>query len=179
MLWSFCSNNWSSHTILTKRVITSRISILNSSSIICCHFGLSVLALSAPHLALTSCPLPEAMAAMKAMKAAKAMKAMKAKRISKIAKGKLSKAMVFRGSKERTVSGLNKAALLKNKRGKVVSKKQNAAGKRAYKHIQSWTNAVKAARKELKVRGFVAVNGKTQQGKAIYVKAKAILAAQK
>merc|ERR1711918_266046 len=72
--------------------------------------------------------------------------------------------------------GLNKAALLKNKRGKVVSKKQNAAGKRAYKHIQSWTNAVKAARKELKVRGFVAVNGKTQQGKAIYVKAKAILA---
>merc|ERR1711924_232228 len=133
-------------------------------------------ALSAPHLALTSCPLPEAMAAMKAMKAAKAMKAMKAKRISKIAKGKFSKAMVFRGSKERTVSGLNKAALLKNKRGKVVSKKQNAAGKRAYKHIQSWTNAVKA---ELKVRGFVAVNGKTQQGKAIYVKAKAILAAQK
>merc|ERR1719263_1006692 len=74
---------------------------------------------------------------MKAMKAAKAMKAMKAKRISKIAKGKLSKAMVFRGSKERTVSGLNKAALLKNKRGKVVSKKQNAAGKRAYKHIRA------------------------------------------
>merc|ERR1719409_1419820 len=134
---------------------------------------------SAPHLVLASCPLPEAMAAMKAMKAAKAMKAMKAKRISKIAKGKLSKAMVFRGSKERTVSGLNKAALLKNKRGKVVSKKQKAAGKRAYKHIQSWTNAVKAARKELKVRVFVAVNGKTQQGKAIYVKAKAILAAQK
>merc|ERR1719199_652071 len=112
--------------------------------------GSSVLALSAPHLVLASCPLPEAMAAMKAMKAAKAMKAMKAKRISKIAKGKLSKAMVFRGSKERTVSGLNKAALLKNKRGKVVPKKQNAA-----------------------------VNGKTQQGKAIYVKAKATLAAQK
>merc|ERR1719163_2301802 len=92
---------------------------------------------------------------------------MKAKRISKIAKGKLSKAMVFRGSKERTVSGLNKAALLKNKRGKVVSKKQNAAGKRAYKNIQSWTNAVKAARKELKVRGFVAVNGKNKRGKVV------------
>merc|ERR1711964_767038 len=53
---------------------------------------------------------------------------------------------------ERTVSGLNKAALLKNKRGKVMGKKQNAAGKRAYKNIQSWTNAVKAARKELGAR---------------------------
>merc|ERR1711964_39447 len=106
----------------------------------------------------------------------KAMKAMKAKRLRKIAKGKLSKAMVFRGSKEKTVSGLNKAALLKNKRGKVVSKKQNLAGKRAYKNIQGWTNAVKAARKELKVRGFVAVNGKTQQGKAIYRKAKELFA---
>ena len=119
------------------------------------------------------------MAAMKAMKAAMATKAMEAKRISKIAKGKLSKAMVFRGSKERTVSGLNKAALLKNKRGKVVSKKQHAAGKRAYKHIRSWTYAVTKARQQLNVRGFVAVNGKTQQGKLIYMRAKTILTAQK
>ena len=99
-------------------------------------------------------------------------------RVSIIAKGKVAKALVFRGSKERTTGGLNKAALMKNKRGKVVSKKASATGKRAYKHIQAWTQAVKAARKELKVTGFVAVGGKTQEGKAIYVKAKAILAAK-
>ena len=58
--------------------------------------------------------------------------------------------------------------LLKNK---LVLKKAGRTGKSSYKHIQAWTQAVKAARKELKVTGFVAVGGKTQQGKAIYVKA--------
>ena len=69
-------------------------------------------------------------------------------------------------------------ALTQYAKGKVVSKKASTTGKRAYKHIQAWTQAVKAARKEFKVTGFVAVGGKTQEGKAIYVKAKAILAAK-
>ena len=45
------------------------------------------------------------------------------KRVSKVAKGKLAKNSVFRGTKERTVGGLKKQNLVKNKRGKVVSKK--------------------------------------------------------
>jgi len=40
---------------------------------------------------------------------------------------------------------------MKNKRGKVVSKKTSATGKRVYKHIQAWTQAAKTARKLNKV----------------------------
>merc|ERR1712060_863411 len=89
-------------------------------------------------------------APMKAMKAAKAMKAMKAKKpkvVSKIAKGKMSKAVVFKGNKEKTKTGLTKAMLIKSKSGKIVTKKQSAAGKKAYKNIQGWTKAVQQAKK--------------------------------
>merc|ERR1712100_615023 len=72
------------------------------------------------------------------------------------------------------MSGLTKASLMLSSTGKVVSKKQNAQGKKAYKHIAAWTKAVLEARKTLGVTGFVAVNGKTAQGKAIYAKAKTI-----
>jgi hypothetical protein len=64
-----------------------------------------------------------------------------------------------------------------NKRGKVVSKKANAAAKNRFKNISGWNNAVIQARKELGIKGFCAVNGKTAQGKALYVKAKALYAA--
>merc|ERR1719217_1000378 len=104
------------------------------------------------------------------------MKVMKKKAISKIAKGRLAKSLVLRGSKEKTTGGLKKDDLVKNKRGKVVSKRQSALGKRRYQNIESWVEAHMAARKALQVRGFCAINGKTLQGKAIYVKAKAILA---
>merc|ERR1712023_343668 len=82
----------------------------------------------------------KAMKAMKVMKkkaAMKAMKAMKKKSVSKIAKGRCAKAMVLRGSKAKTVGGLTAKDLYKNKRGKIVSKKQSAQGK---KH--PWMQAV-------------------------------------
>merc|ERR1719240_1832922 len=101
-------------------------------------------------------------------------KVMKAKRVSKIAKGRLAKSVVLRGSKEKTVGGLTREHLMKNKRGKVVWKKSSAFGKRAYKNIQDWVASVVAARKALQVTGFVAVNGKSLQGKALYVKSKAL-----
>merc|ERR1712190_258363 len=104
-------------------------------------------------------------APMKAMKAAKAMKAMG---------GKMSKAVVFKGGKEKTRSGLTKAMLIKSKSGKIVTKKQSAAGKKAYKNIQGWTKAVQQAKKALGVTGFAIVGGKTAAGKALYAKAKAI-----
>merc|ERR1712060_519709 len=96
-------------------------------------------------------------APMKAMKAAKAMKAMKAKKpkvVSKIAKGKMSKAVVFKGNKEKTKTGLTKAMLIKSKSGKIVTKKQSAAGKKAYKNIQGWTKAVQQAKKSSRRDGL-------------------------
>merc|ERR1719237_1287474 len=118
-----------------------------------------------------------AMKGMKAMKIAmKGMKAMKARVASKIARGKRGKAAVFRGTRVKTSGGLTKDALIKNKAGKVVSKKKSSLGKRQYANsaLKKWNVACKAARKALNITGFVAVNGKTAQGKALYAKAKAL-----
>merc|ERR1719265_1461878 len=106
------------------------------------------------------------------MKATKAMKAMKKKTVSKIARGRFAKALVLRGTKQKTVGGLTADKLIKNKRGKVVSKRQSAAGKRAYSNIKPWTEAMMSARKALHVQGFHAVNGKSLQGKALYFRTK-------
>merc|ERR1719336_57548 len=109
---------------------------------------------------------------MKVMKVAmKSMKAMKVKRTSTIARSKLAKVLVFRGSKQKTGGGLTK-----NKTGKIVSKSKSAQGRRnwASSALKRWIDAVKQARKELKITGFCAVNGKTATGKAVYAKAKAI-----
>merc|ERR1711865_1026905 len=99
-------------------------------------------------------------------------RAMKKKTISKIAKGRFAKVLVFRGTKAKTVGGLTSDMLIKNKRGRVVSKRKSAAGKRAYGNIKPWTEAMMSARKALHVQGFHAVNGKSLQGKALYFKAK-------
>merc|ERR1719510_2516160 len=105
----------------------------------------------------------------------KAMMAMKAKRVTVIAKGKRARAAVFAGRKEKTISGLTKTSLIKNKRGKIVSKARSALAKRKYASgLGLWTNAVVAARKALGVTGFVTINGKSAEGKAIYAKAKSI-----
>merc|ERR1711881_552561 len=99
----------------------------------------------------------------------KAMKAMKAKKkVSKIARGKRAKSSVLRGTKVKTASGLTAKDLMKNKRGKVVSKKAHAAGQK-----RGWMKAVAVARKALKIKGFCAVGGKSAAGKALYAKAKA------
>merc|ERR1719221_1386454 len=98
------------------------------------------------------------MASMKMAKKAMPSKMMKkAKKVSKVGK----KASVFRGIKVRTSGGLKKADLMKSKSGRVVSKKMNANGKKAYKRIAKWTAAVSKARKAVGVRGFVAVGGKS------------------
>merc|ERR1719181_2245163 len=103
---------------------------------------------------------------MKAMKTMK--KAMKAMKVSKIAKGKRSKASVFLGTKEKTASGHKKSDLMKSKSGKIVTRKAHAAGKKAYANIKGWTVAVQKARKELGIKGFVAV----KKGSALYKKAR-------
>merc|ERR1712186_175464 len=104
-------------------------------------------------------------------------KVMKAKKVSIIAKGKLAKSAVFSGRKQKTQSGLTKDKLIKNKSGKVVSKARSAFAKRAYaKTLKAWSDAVKSARKELGLTGFVAIGGKSAAGKALYAKAKSIMA---
>merc|ERR1711955_47751 len=89
-----------------------------------------------------------AMKSMKAMKSAKksGMKK-KAMRVSKIAKGKRAKSSVFRGTKIATSGGLKKNDLIRNKEGKVVSKKASAVGKKLYKQngIDKWIKAVQQA----------------------------------
>ena len=44
-----------------------------------------------------------------------------------------TKRQVFNGTAKHTSGGLKKADLMMNKRGHIVSKKQSAAGKRAFK----------------------------------------------
>ena len=102
----------------------------------------------------------------KAMRAAKAMKAMK--RVSMIAKGKRAKAVVFYGTKTKTYTGLKKTDLFMNKRGKIVSKKASAAGKKRFGAIKGWLAAVTKARKELGVKGSCAI----KKGTPLYKKAK-------
>jgi len=46
-----------------------------------------------------------------------------------------SKSQVWHGTVRQTVSGLTKKDLMKTKKGRIVSKKQHAAGKRAIKHL--------------------------------------------
>jgi len=88
--------------------------------------------------------------------------------VSKIAMGKMSRAVVFRGNKEKTVGGLQKKDLIMNKRGKIVSKKQSAQGKKAFGAIKGWLAAVQKARRVLKVTGFAAI----KRGTPLYAKAK-------
>jgi len=104
------------------------------------------------------------------------MKSTKSKTSVKIAKGTMARAMVLRGRRTKTTGGLTRNALTKNKRGKIVSKRASTRGKQMYKHIKAWTECVTEARKLLRVKGFVVINGKTSQGKALYTKAKQIYA---
>ncbi|MFC4290734.1 hypothetical protein ACFOYZ_29805 [Neobacillus cucumis] len=114
---------------------------------------------------------------MKKAGAMKSMKVMKAKKVSVIARGKGAKARVFSGRKEKTGSGLTKEKLMRNKAGKVVSKKRSAHAKQQWvkNGLKAWADAVKKARKELGITGFVAIGGKSAAGKALYAKAKSLL----
>merc|ERR1719412_1506459 len=70
-----------------------------------------------------------------------------------------SRNQVWRGTRQKVrTTGQTKADLMKNKRGKVVSKKANAKGKRVYKRngLAKWTSAMMQARKKLGLKGFVA-----------------------
>ncbi len=81
-----------------------------------------------------------AMKAMKAMNALKAMKVKKAMKSMKKISARAAKLRVFKGKLGKTASGLKADDFTTNRRGKVVSQKQRAAGKR-----NPWMLAVVAA----------------------------------
>merc|ERR1711959_367540 len=109
----------------------------------------------------------------KAIKATKAMKSVRAKkkRVSKVAKGRLAKYLVVKGTKDKTASGLTKDDFVRNKAGKLVSRKKSALGKK-FGRVKGWREAVMKARAVMGMRGFVAMNGRTAQGKALYANTK-------
>merc|ERR1712166_495770 len=117
--------------------------------------------------AMKAAAAPKAMRAMKkaamkrAMKAAapKAMRVMKKKVVS----ARLAKRHAFAGKISKTVSGLTKGDLIKNKAGRIVSKKRSAFAKKS-----PWLAAVKAARTTLKIKGFCAI----KKGTPLYKMAK-------
>merc|ERR550514_1398760 len=91
------------------------------------------------------------------------------KRVSKVAKGRLAKYLVFKGKRAKTVSGLTKDDFVRNKGGKLVSRKKSALGKK-FDRVKGWREAFMKARAVMGTRGFVAMNGQTAQGKALYAK---------
>merc|ERR1740121_1738872 len=117
---------------------------------------------------------------MNSMKAKKSMKKggmrKKAMKKSVIARGRGAKARVFRGIKAKTQGGLKKTDLVKNKRGKIVSRKQSEASKKTFRKngLDKFAAAVKSARKALGIKGFVPIGGKTSRGQALLKKARSI-----
>ena len=66
-----------------------------------------------------------------------------------------SKLLVWRGCREHTASGQSKGQLMKNKRGKLVSKAQHAAGVKNFKHLKKSGKMMtirKGSNKPVKVR---------------------------
>lgn len=98
------------------------------------------------------------------------MKTKKVMKTSIVAKGKMMRAAVFNGRKEKTYTGLKKTDFKRNKAGKIVSRKASDRGKKAYARIKGWTEAVSKAKKNLGLTGFIAV----KKGSALYKAAKAI-----
>merc|ERR1719335_729076 len=80
---------------------------------------------------------------------------------------RLAKRHAFFGKIDKTATGLKKTDLVKNKAGRIVSKKRSLAGKK-----NVWIVAVNKARAALKIKGFSVV----KKGTPLYKKAKEFLA---
>ena len=95
----------------------------------------------------------------------KARKAKKAKRVSVVG----NKRQVWNGTRERTIGGLTKNDLMKSKSGKIVSKKQalRAKGNMKKNGLGKWMAAVKQVRKEMGLKGFVAIKKGTPYYKRV------------
>jgi len=112
-----------------------------------------------------------AMKGMRAMKSTKVHKPMQVMKAAKLKKKVLkigSKKQVLSGKRQRTVGGLRAENLMKNSKGKIVSKRKSVLGKICFAKIEGWVEACKKARAELGLIGFVPVT----KGSQFYEKAK-------
>merc|ERR1719420_736567 len=100
------------------------------------------------------------------MKAMKAMKVMKKKVSARAARRRVFVGLMAHTA---TASKLTKSDLIKNKRGKIVSKKNHARGQK-----NPWMTAVVEARKALKIKGLCMV----KKGTPLYQKAKELMASK-
>lgn len=120
--------------------------------------------------------------AMKSMKKAAKPTSMKktvmkkkaVRSVSKIARGKRAKIAVFKGKKP---WGLHQGILDPTSWRPGPHCEQSTASRQEGLCQHLCLGAMQKARKELGIKGFCAVNWKTAQGKALYVKAKAIFSA--
>merc|ERR1719420_2034720 len=104
----------------------------------------------------------------KAPKAAK--KSTKPKKPARVTKKSQtgSRRQVWNGTRTYTKGGLVKSQLIKNKNGRIVSKK---AASSKHNTTNKWMAACKQARAALNITGFVTMN-KGAQGVALYKKTK-------
>jgi len=84
-----------------------------------------------------------------------------------------SRAQVMNGTVKHTQSGLTKGDLKYNKHGRIVSKIKSTAA-RKNPELSDWVKALKKARSQLNITGFVPVGGKTKEGKELYKTVKEI-----
>ncbi len=82
-----------------------------------------------------------------------------------------SKAEVYHGTAKYTKGGLEKKDIKLVDDGygnyRYKSKKQQASGNKKGSFRDKWSKAMKKARKELGIEGFVPVGGKTKDGKKL------------
>merc|ERR1719502_597616 len=120
---------------------------------------------SAMKMAMKAKMMKSMMMKSKMMKTMKKM-GMKKKAMKKTAKAYKTVAganrAVFYGKIAKSKGGLTKSSLMKSKRGKIVSSKKSALGKK-----NKWIAACNAARKALKIKGFSPI----KKGTALYKKA--------
>merc|ERR1712212_765832 len=76
---------------------------------------------------------------------------------------------VYFGKKVKTVGGLTKSDLTKNKHGRIVSKRLSAKSQRS-----KFPKVMIAARKALNIKGFCPIGGKTAKGQALLKKARSL-----
>merc|ERR1711988_1717837 len=78
-----------------------------------------------------------------------------------------SRALVLSGKKEKTVKGLRAEDLMKNRWGRIVSRKVSAKSRG-----NPWIVATKRARASLGITGFCPVGGSSDLGKQLLAQAK-------
>ena len=90
-----------------------------------------------------------------------------------------SKAEVFHGNAKYTKGGLTKKDIKRVNDGygnyRYKSKKQQSSGKKKGSFRAKWSKAMKKARKELGIEGFVPIGGKTKEGKALLKRTREIM----